>query len=166
MLRATRMTDIPSGLIELVSPLTGALLALADVPDPVFAGQVMGDGVGINPTGRSLVAPCAGKITHLARTRHAIGLTTAEGAELLLHIGIDTVRLNGEGFAPLVQRGDTVVAGQALLEFDLDYLSRHAASVVSVLVIANSEAFAVVTRTSSPLLEAGVTPLLTLQARA
>ncbi|MDI9650280.1 glucose PTS transporter subunit IIA, partial [Burkholderia cenocepacia] len=150
--------------IVLLSPLTGPIVALADVPDPVFSGGMFGDGIGIDPLAGRLVAPCAGVVSHLARTGHAVTITTPQGAEVLLHIGIDTVELNGQGFIAHVEAGARVEAGALLIEFDQDAVARHAHSLVSVIAIANSDAFEVVERASG-FATAGETPLLALRGK-
>jgi phosphocarrier protein FPr len=149
----------------LLSPLTGPVVPLANVPDPVFSGGMFGDGIGVDPLEGRLVAPCDGTVTHLARTGHAVTLATAEGAEILLHIGIDTVELNGKGFAPMVEQGAQVRAGDVLIEFDQDQVALNAPSLVSVIAIANSDAFEIVERAQRGLLKAGETSLLVLRAR-
>ena len=106
--------------------MTGPIVALADVPDPVFSGGMFGDGIGIDPLAGQLVAPCAGVVSHLARTGHAVTITTPQGAEVLLHIGIDTVELNGQGFIAHVEAGARVDAGTLLIEFDQDAVARSA----------------------------------------
>ncbi|MFL9964995.1 phosphoenolpyruvate--protein phosphotransferase [Paraburkholderia sediminicola] len=153
------------GHIVLLAPLTGPVVPLANVPDPVFSGGMFGDGIGIDPLDGRLVAPCDGTVTHLARTGHAVTLASAEGAEILLHIGIDTVELNGKGFAPMVEQGAQVHAGDVLIEFDQDQVALNAPSLVSVIAIANSDAFEIVERVQRGLLKAGETPLLVLRAR-
>lgn len=150
--------------IVLLSPLTGPIVALADVPDPVFSGGMFGDGIGIDPLAGQLVAPCAGVVSHLARTGHAVTITTPQGAEVLLHIGIDTVELNGQGFIAHVEAGARVEAGTLLIEFDQDAVARSAHSLVSVIAIANSDAFEVVDRASG-FATAGETPLLVLRGK-
>ena len=132
--------------IVLLAPLTGPVVPLADVPDPVFAGGMFGDGIGIDPLEGRLVAPCDGIVTHLARTGHAVTLQTPEGVEILLHIGIDTVELNGQGFTARVAQGAHVKAGDLLIEFDQDFVAAKAPSLVSVVAIANSDAFDIVER--------------------
>ena len=102
--------DNPNDVV-LLAPFTGPVVPLADVPDPVFAEGMFGDGIGIDPLDNVLVSPCDGTITHLARTHHAVTLRTEEGAEILVHIGIDTVELSGKGFTPKVEQGATVRAG-------------------------------------------------------
>jgi phosphocarrier protein FPr len=140
------------------------VVPLADVPDPVFAGGMFGDGIGIDPLEGRLVAPCDGLVTHLARTGHAVTLQTPEGAEILLHIGIDTVELGGEGFTARVAQGAQVKAGDVLIEFDQDTIGRKAPSLVSVVAIANSDAFDVIERASGRV-TAGVSPLLALRVK-
>jgi multiphosphoryl transfer protein len=132
--------------IVLLAPLTGPVVPLADVPDPVFSSGMFGDGIGIDPLDGRLVAPCDGVVTHLASTGHAVTLKTPEGAELLLHIGIDTVQLNGQGFTTRVAQGAHVKAGELLIEFDQDFVARKAPSLVSVVAVGNSDAFEIVER--------------------
>ncbi|WP_184062765.1 MULTISPECIES: phosphoenolpyruvate--protein phosphotransferase [unclassified Paraburkholderia] len=151
--------------IVLLAPLTGPVVPLAKVPDPVFSGGMFGDGIGVDPLEGRLVAPCDGVVTHLARTGHAVTLESAEGAQILLHIGIDTVGLNGKGFAPMVEQGAQVRAGDVLIEFDLDQIALNAPSLVSVIAIANSDAFEVIERAPNGHVKAGETPLLVLRAR-
>lgn len=157
------MNQSPDQVI-LLAPLTGPVVPLADVPDPVFAGGMFGDGIAVDPLEGRLVAPCDGVITHLARTGHAVTLQTPEGAEILLHIGIDTVELAGAGFTAKVAQGAHVKAGDLLIEFDQDAIGMKAPSLVSVVAIANSDAFDVVERASGRV-TAGVSPLLALRAK-
>jgi len=153
------------GHILLVSPLTGPVVPLASVPDPVFSEGLFGDGIGIDPLVGQLVAPCDGVVVHLARTGHAVTLQTVEGAQVLVHIGIDTVELNGKGFTPKIAQGAQVRRGDTLIEFDLDVVACSAPSLVSVVAIANSDAFEVVQRAGAGHVEAGTTALLVLRAR-
>jgi multiphosphoryl transfer protein len=161
----SRLKSHSEGHIVLLAPLTGRVVPLADVPDPVFSGGMFGDGIGVDPLVGQLVAPCDGIVTHLARTGHALTLATAEGAEILLHIGIDTVELNGRGFAPMVAQGAHVRTGDVLIEFDQDLIALNAPSLVSVVAIANSDAFEIVERSGGGMLKAGETPLFVLRAR-
>ncbi len=101
------------GVLVLSAPLSGVVWPLERIPDPVFAQKMVGDGLSIDPTDALLVAPCDAEVMSLHAAGHAITLRTAEGAEILLHIGIDTVKLKGEGFHPAVQAGDQVRAGAA-----------------------------------------------------
>ncbi len=161
----SRLKSHSEGLIVLLAPMTGPVVPLANVPDPVFSGGMFGDGIGIDPLEGKLLAPCDGTVMHLARTGHAVTITTQEGAEILLHIGIDTVELNGKGFAPMIEQGAKVRAGDVLIEFDQDVVACNAPSLVSVIAIANSDAFEVVERAADVVLKAGESPLMTLRAR-
>nr|WP_322103777.1 phosphoenolpyruvate--protein phosphotransferase [Paraburkholderia sp. J41] len=151
--------------VALVSPFTGPVVPLASVPDPVFAGGMFGDGIGVDPLVGKLVAPCDGIVMHLARTGHAVTLQTAEGAQVLVHVGIDTVELNGEGFTARVAQGAQVRRGDTLIEFDLDVVACRAPSLVSVVAIANSDAFEVIERAGAGHVEAGASTLLVLRPR-
>jgi multiphosphoryl transfer protein len=162
----SRLMSHSQGDIVLLAPMTGPVVLLANVPDPVFSGGMFGDGIGVDPLVGKLVAPCDGVVTHLARTGHALTLATAEGAEILLHIGIDTVELNGRGFTPKVAQGAQVKAGDLLIEFDQDLVACNAPSLVSVVAIANSDAFEIVERAEGGMLKIGETQLLVLRPRA
>jgi phosphocarrier protein FPr len=125
--------------VQFLAPLSGQVWALERVPDPVFAQKMVGDGVSIDPTDAMLVSPCDGEVVSLHAAGHAVTLRTPEGIELLMHIGIDTVMLKGEGFTPRVKPGDKVRAGAPLIQFDLDFLATHAKSLLTQIVVANSE---------------------------
>ncbi len=150
--------------LELLAPFDGIAMALTAVSDPVFAGLMLGDGLAIEPLSSTLLAPCDGVITHLARTGHALTLTTANGAELLIHIGIDTVQLDGEGFTALVKQGDKVSGGQALIDVDIDRVARRAPSLQTMLVLVN-EGYEISAR-GTGLFKAGDAGFLTLVMRA
>ena len=124
-------------MVSLRAPLSGVVWPLERIPDPVFAQKMVGDGASIDPTDAVLVAPCDGDVLSLHPAGHAVTLRTAEGAEILLHIGIDTVALKGEGFHPMVSAGETVRVGAPLISFDLDYLATHAKSLLTQVVITN-----------------------------
>ncbi|CAN7514021.1 phosphoenolpyruvate--protein phosphotransferase [Trinickia sp. LjRoot230] len=160
-------TQDPDAIV-LLAPLSGPVVLLAEVPDPVFSSGMFGDGIGIDPLEGRLVAPCDGVVTHLARTSHALTLQTAGGAEILLHIGIDTVELNGQGFTAKVAQGAQVKAGDLLIEFDQDFVAMQAPSLVSVIAVANSDVFDVVERASTagrPMIKVG-DRLLVLRRKA
>ena len=127
--------------LVLVAPLDGWAAPLAEVPDPVFADRMMGDGVAIDPTASLLSAPCDGEVMLLHAARHAITLRAANGAEILMHIGLDTVGLGGQGFTAHVRQGERVTAGQALISFDLETLGQVAKSLITPIVIANGDDF-------------------------
>ncbi len=123
--------------LEIIAPLSGVLVPLESVPDPAFAQKLVGDGISIDPTSSELLAPVAGTVTQLHRAHHALTITTDAGLEVLLHIGIDTVMLQGEGFTPRVRQGDRVEVGQTLISVDLDRVARKAASLLTQIVITN-----------------------------
>ena len=129
--------------LTLLSPLRGWAASLTETPDAVFAQRLLGDGVAIDPTAGTLHAPCDGEVISVAATRHAIALRTAEGAEILLHVGIDTVALGGVGFRTLVGQGERVSTGQPLMTFDLDVLARQAKSLITPMVVTNGDRFTI-----------------------
>lgn len=110
-------------------------MPIEQVPDQVFAEKLVGDGIGIDPTNNILTAPCAGKIVQLHQSHHAVTIETEFGGQILLHIGIDTVNLRGEGFQALVKIGDQVIEGQELIKFDPDLIATRGMSLVSVMVL-------------------------------
>ena len=128
----------------LLAPLAGWSTPLDEVPDPAFAGRMPGDGLAIDPTGSTLHAPCDGEIIALPQSRHAVVLHTEAGADILMHVGIDTVDLAGEGFEAHVEVGQRVVAGQRLITFDLDFLARHAKSLLTPILVMEGCGFTVV----------------------
>jgi phosphocarrier protein FPr/phosphocarrier protein len=149
--------------LELTAFASGALLPIDAVPDPVFAGRMMGDGVAIDPATGALYAPCDGRIAQLHASHHACVVEAPNGARLLLHIGIDTVLLKGEGFVARVAQGDTVRAGQLLIEFDMAVLRHHGKPVVTILAVENGDAHTIVWVSSQPTVGRG-DPLLVLGA--
>ncbi|WIV12789.1 PTS glucose transporter subunit IIA [Proteiniborus sp. MB09-C3] len=123
--------------ISMAAPMTGEIIEIDKVPDAVFAGKMIGDGLAIKPSEGTVVAPCNGKIIQVFPTNHAIGILTPEGIELLIHIGLDTVNLKGNGFKVFVAAGDDVKKGDKLLEVDLEYVSNNAKSTISPIIITN-----------------------------
>ncbi|MGQ9369610.1 phosphoenolpyruvate--protein phosphotransferase [Azospirillum sp. ST 5-10] len=123
--------------ITLAAPLAGWAMPLDEVPDPAFAQGLIGPGMAIDPTSQELRSPCDGVVLSVHRARHACTVRSANGAEVLLHLGIDTVALNGEGFTAHVADGQAVKAGDVLLSFDMDLVGRRARSLVSMMVVVN-----------------------------
>lgn len=123
--------------VTIVAPCDGEVIPLSEVPDQVFSGGMMGNGVGFIPRQSEIVAPFHGKVKALFPTKHAIGIESTDGVELLIHIGIDTVKLNGEGFESFVKVGDEVAEGQLLMKVDLEYLQQHAPSIVTPMIVTN-----------------------------
>jgi multiphosphoryl transfer protein len=121
--------------ILLRAPLSGVLVPIDQVPDPVFAEKMVGDGISIDPVDATVLAPCAGRVIQLHSAAHAVTLATDEGLEVLIHIGLDTVQLKGQGFTARVKNGDRVREGDALIAFDADYVATHAKSLLTQVVI-------------------------------
>ncbi len=125
--------------VIVLAPITGTLIDLADVPDPVFSEKVVGDGIAINPSDNKVLAPFEGTITKLFHTNHAVIVQSDTGVEIMIHIGLDTVQLNGEGFTPRVKQGDRVKAGDVILELDLDILKEKAKSIFTPVLLLNED---------------------------
>lgn len=127
--------------MKVVSPIDGQMKLLNDVNDEAFASKMMGDGIAIVPRNGSLYSPVSGEITMVFPTNHAIGIKSKEGAEVLIHIGIDTVELNGKGFTSLVKQGDIVNGGDKLIEFDVDFVKRSGYESDVMVIITNTPDF-------------------------
>jgi len=140
--------------IEVASPLAGRVVALSEVPDPVFAGGVMGPGAAIEPTGNVVYSPGPGTVAAAQPTGHAFGLVLDGGLEVLIHVGIDTVNLGGEGFDVHVKNGDRVELGTPLVTFDPDVIRKAGYSLVTPVIVLNADDFGEV----APVLEGDVTP--------
>jgi sugar PTS system EIIA component len=133
---------------DVVAPLTGAIKSLEEVPDPVFSQKMMGDGIAIEPTDGEVVAPVNGEVVQVFPTKHAVGLRSDAGVELLIHVGLETVSMNGEGFTAHVAAGDRVKAGQRLLTFDLDLIKQKAKSTITPIIVTNGDVVASLQKTS------------------
>ncbi|MFC4320405.1 glucose-specific PTS transporter subunit IIBC [Litchfieldia salsa] len=129
--------DIEENENSFVAPIKGKILPITEVPDQVFAGKMMGDGFAILPEEGTVVSPADGTIVNLFPTKHAIGIETTTGREILIHFGIDTVNLKGEGFETLVSQGDKVTKGQPLLKVDLEFVEKNATSIITPIVFTN-----------------------------
>lgn len=140
--QTTAGDTISSARHNLKSPLSGKVLLLSDVPDKVFSSGAMGKGLAIDPEKGELIAPADGEITTIFPTGHAVGLTTKDGIEILMHIGMDTVELEGQGFETFVKQGDQVKAGDLLVRFDIEAIKAAGYSVITPIVITNTEHFA------------------------
>ena len=121
------------------SYVEGRMADISEAPDEAFAGKLMGDGIVMFPKGNIVYAPADATIETVFPTKHAIGLKTKEGTEILLHVGIDTVKLDGKGFTVFVNDGDTVKKGDKLMEVDLNYIAENAASTAIPMVFTNLE---------------------------
>ncbi|MBA8198766.1 PTS N-acetyl glucosamine transporter subunit IIABC [Citrobacter freundii] len=149
----------------LVSPITGDVVALEQVPDEAFASKAVGDGVAVKPTDKIVVSPAAGTIVKIFNTNHAFCLETVKGAEIVVHMGIDTVALEGKGFTRLVEEGAEVKAGQPILEMDLEYLNANARSMISPVVCSNSDDFGGLVIKAEGHVVAGQTPLYEIKSK-
>ncbi|WP_318389417.1 beta-glucoside-specific PTS transporter subunit IIABC [Enterobacter sp.] len=127
--------------LDLVSPLNGDVIALEEVADDAFAQKVLGDGIAIRPQSGQVVAPCDARVETLIDSHHAIGLSCDNGAELLIHVGLNTVNLQGQHFRPLVKEGDVVKAGTPLLEFDKEAIERAGYDLTTPVLVINSDEF-------------------------
>ncbi|ALE94882.1 EIICBA-Glc [Serratia marcescens] len=156
--------NAPKAAFEtLVAPVTGEVVALDQVPDEAFASKAVGDGLAIRPTDNIVVAPADGTVVKIFNTNHAFCLETDKGAEIVVHMGIDTVALEGQGFKRLVEEGAEVKAGQPILELDLDYLNANARSMISPVVVSNSDDYAGLAALASGSVVAGQTKLYEIQ---
>ncbi|WP_297632238.1 PTS glucose transporter subunit IIA [uncultured Clostridium sp.] len=123
--------------LTLIAPATGKVVPITEIPDPVFAQKMAGDGVGIDITGDTIVAPADGEVTLIFKTKHAFAMTLKNGIEVLVHIGIETVGLNGEGFEQLVEQGSNVKAGTPILKIDRDFIQSKGCPLISPVLITN-----------------------------
>lgn len=144
-------------VLDIQAPLTGETVALQEVPDEVFASGVAGLGMAIRPSVGKVTAPCDAEVSVVFPSRHAIGLTTEEGADLLIHIGLNTVMLDGEGFEVLVQQGDRVHAGQPLLKFNMELIQEKGYSLISPVLVSNADEFTDVRLVAEGRVKAGET---------
>ncbi|MGK0754714.1 PTS N-acetyl glucosamine transporter subunit IIABC [Klebsiella pneumoniae] len=150
---------------SLVSPITGDVVALEQVPDEAFASKAVGDGIAVKPTSNIVVAPAAGTVVKIFNTNHAFCLETNNGAEIVVHMGIDTVALEGKGFKRLVEEGTDVKAGEPILEMDLDFLNANARSMISPVVCSNSDEYSALVILASGKVVAGQTPLYEIKGK-
>ena len=118
-----------------VSPADGDVVALSEVPDEVFSEKMAGDGIAITPRSNTFVAPVSGTVTKIFSTNHAYSITTKTGLEVLVHIGLDTVALNGEGFKRLAKEGDTVSVGKPIVSADLEFILSQGKDIITPIVI-------------------------------
>ena len=137
------------------SPLTGTVIPLSETPDAVFASGAMGQGVAIEPSVGEVVAPADGTIRLLFPTNHAIGLATDDGAEILIHVGMDTVELDGKGFTAHVVQGSKVKKGQLLLSFDMDVIKAAGYPVTTPVIVTNTANYDSVTAIASGQIDLG-----------
>lgn len=127
--------------VSVYAPVKGRALGQSEIPDETFASDAMGIGIGIDPSQGLVTAPFDGEVSTVAETKHAVGLTSGRGLELLIHVGVDTVKMNGDGFRVFVKEGDQVKAGQKLMEFDIEKIKKAGYSPVTAVLVLNADDF-------------------------
>lgn len=134
-----------SKIRELVAPIDGEIIALEKVDDPVFSTKMMGDGFAVIPSDNQVVSPCNGTVVQVFKTKHAIIVKDEFGLGIIIHVGLDTVKLKGQGFDVKVKDGDTVSRGDILMEVDFKYLKEQGKDIVTPIVITEMEGLAIKT---------------------
>lgn len=146
--------------LKLIAPINGKVVPLSSVPDPVFAEKMAGDGVAIEPTGDVILAPADGELTLVFKTKHAFALTLNNGIELLIHIGLETVSLNGEGFEQLAEQGTKVKAGDPIIKIDREFIKSKNLPLITPLLITNPDILKSITPVENVDCVAGETSIL------
>lgn len=160
-------TAAPAGIEAKAAPLTvcapfsGTAMKLEDIPDPVFSQGILGPGCGMDPVEETVYAPFDGSVIQTTDTMHAVGVTSADGVEVLIHVGMDTVEMGGKGFTCLVKEGDKIKAGQPLMKFTLADIQAAGHPAVTAVVVTNADDFAGVELVAEGAVEHGA-PLLKL----
>ena len=153
--KAVEAAPAAAAALMLKAPLTGEVVAVADVPDEVFSGGALGDGLAILPTVGEVVAPCDGVISSTVDSKHAVGITAANDAEILIHVGLNTVELNGKCFEYCVKEGDKVKAGDKLIRFDIEGIKAAGYPLYTPVLVTNSDDFAAIGKLASGSVKAG-----------
>ncbi|QYR22380.1 PTS glucose transporter subunit IIA [Paenibacillus sp. sptzw28] len=150
----------------IISPLSGKVLTMEEVPDPTFSRTMAGMGIAIDPVEGKVGAPVDGEIIHLFRTKHAVWIRTGSGLDILIHIGLDTVSMNGEGFTTYVETGDRVMKGQPLIDFSLDLVRLKATSPITPMMIIHSDQIEKLEILLPECAEMGITPLMKVKVKS
>lgn len=150
---------------KLVAPVDGEVIELSEVPDAVFAQKMAGDGVAIETTGDTIVAPADGKLSMIFKTNHAFGLNLENGAEILVHIGIDTVALEGEGFHRIASEGQFVKAGDPIIKINRDIIVKKGYSLVTPVLITNPDMTSEIKSFVGESVKAGENEILTYKTK-
>lgn len=124
-------------IYQVLAPVSGKTIELTSVPDPVFAEKLTGDGLAIEMASDTVLAPCDGVISLFFETKHAFAVTTDAGIQILVHVGLDSIILNGEGLTALKQAGDRVTAGTPVIKIDRDFLQKHSINMISPVLVVN-----------------------------
>ncbi|MGL4742142.1 MAG: PTS sugar transporter subunit IIA [Sarcina sp.] len=146
--------------LKLIAPIDGKTIDLANVPDPVFSQKMAGDGVAIETTGDTIVAPCDGELSLIFKTNHAFAMTLENGVELLVHIGIDTVSLDGKGFERLVEAGQQITAGTPIIKIDRTFIENEGLSLITPVLITNPDVVKGISPIIGKTVSAGVDPIV------
>jgi sugar PTS system EIIA component len=150
---------------ELYSPVSGKIVALEKVPDPVFASKTMGEGIAFDYEDEIVAAPCDGIITLITSTLHAFGMKSDNGAEILIHIGLDTVNLQGKGFSSLVNEGTRVKKGQPVIKIDHSYMKENNVVLITPMVITNASDYNIELKQTNGIAERGETCLISCKKK-
>jgi len=137
----SKKKEVKHKVVSIVSPISGKIEKIEDVPDSVFSEKIVGDGVSIRPTGDLIVSPVDGVIGKIFDTKHAFSIESKEGIELFVHFGIDTVKLKGKGFTQLAKEQQIVRVGDPIIKYDLELLKKIAKSVITPVIISNIDNF-------------------------
>jgi PTS system glucose-specific IIA component len=148
------------------SPLSGRVLPIEEVPDPIFSKNMAGMGVAIDPEDGKVSSPLNGEVIHLFQTKHALWIRADSGLDLLIHIGLDTVCLNGEGFHPYVKIGDRVKMGQPLIDFPIDLVREKATSPVTPMFLIHTDQIEQIEIELPERAERGLTPLMKVKVKS
>jgi len=140
----------------ILSPIDGDVMDLENVPDEVFSSKLAGDGLAVIPRSNTFVAPVAGVITKIFSTNHAFSIQTKSGLEVLVHIGLDTVELNGEGFSRLAEEGETVTVGKAIICADIEFIQSKGKDIVTPIVLNHEKNITIVTKNIHTIREGGI----------
>ncbi|WP_018665194.1 PTS sugar transporter subunit IIA [Heyndrickxia acidiproducens] len=151
---------------HIFAPLTGEAVAIEEVPDPTFSEKMMGDGAAIKPADGTVVSPFDGEVIQVFPTKHAIGLRGKSGVEILIHVGLETVALNGDGFESLVKAGQKVKKGEPLLTFNLEFIKENAANTITSIVVTNSGQGATIDKHTGAESVAGETEIITVHLKS
>ncbi|QAA34828.1 sucrose-specific PTS transporter subunit IIBC [Clostridium manihotivorum] len=140
-----KKVDLKEGIVEVIkSPMNGDIIDLKDVPDSTFSSGVIGKGVAVNPKDGKVVSPVSGTVSAVFDTKHAIAITSTKGVEILIHIGIDTVKLNGEGFTVHVENGDIVREGDLIADIDIEFIKKNNLSPITPIIVANTDDYSAI----------------------
>ena len=146
---------VPAGETEIASPMTGTVVKMEDVKDNVFASKMMGDGIAVLPSEGKVFAPFDGEINVTFPTGHAVGIHGKDGCDVLIHVGIDTVKLEGKGFRYHIQNGDKVKKGDLLLEFDIPLIKEAGYDVTTPVIIVNTDSYKEIIKTEAQTVQNG-----------